>query len=283
MRAGERVVDEVSSMGLLDQISVLILTYNEEPNIGRTLAALARFTEIVVLDSGSTDRTRNIVEQFSNVRLVGRPFDEHATQWNHGLQHCGIVRPWALALDADYLLTDELVDEIAALQPADAQAGYEVAFRYCIHGRQLSGTLYPTKVVLFRRAQAHYVQEGHTQRIVVDGQVDTLHSHIDHDDRKSLGRWLGSQMRYAALEADYLMGQPMASLRLVDRIRLTCVLGPFFAVVYTLFIKRCILDGWPGWFYVLQRMIAEVMIAAELVDRKLDKSGREAEIPRFRK
>ena len=67
-----------SKVSFLDQISVLILTYNEEKNIGRTLAALERFTDIVVLDSGSTDATACIVGSFRNTRLVTRPFDEHA-------------------------------------------------------------------------------------------------------------------------------------------------------------------------------------------------------------
>ncbi|PWB83558.1 MAG: glycosyl transferase [Methylocystaceae bacterium] len=256
-------------MSLLDQISVLILTYNEEPNIGRTLAALARFTDIVVLDSGSTDRTRDIVARFPNARLVTRSFDEHATQWNHGLQNCGIERPWVLALDADYLLPDALVDEIAALQPADAQAGYEVAFRYCIHGRRLSASLYPGHVVLYRRDQARYVQEGHTQRVVVEGWIGALRARIDHDDRKPLARWLSSQQRYARLEADHLLSVRRTSLRWVDRIRLTGILGPCLVFLYTLFAKRCILDGWPGWLYVLQRTVAETMIAAELIDHKL--------------
>jgi glycosyltransferase involved in cell wall biosynthesis len=255
----------------LDQVSVLILTYNEEANIGRQLAALTRFTDIVVLDSGSTDGTVSIVGQYPNARFATRPFDEHATQWNHGLNKCGIGRPWVLALDADYLVPSALVDEIAALQPADAESGYKVGFRYCIHGRPLSASLYPPHVVLFRRDRARYVQEGHTQRVVVDGQIGALRARIDHDDRKPLARWLAAQRRYARLEADHLTSLPRSRLRPADRIRLTAVLGPLAVFLYTLIAKRCILDGWPGWLYVLQRTVAETMIAAELVDRRLAK------------
>lgn len=259
-------------MSLLDQICVLILTHNEEPNIGRVLSALTRFQDIVVLDSGSTDATRDIVVRFPNTRLLTRPFDEHAKQWNHGLENCGIVRPWVLALDADYLLSDALVEEISALQPENSQGGYQVAFHYCIHGRRLSASLYPAHVVLYRRDCAHYVQEGHTQRVVVEGRIGMLRAKINHDDRKPLARWLSSQQRYASLEADYLMSVPPMNLRLVDRIRRTGVFGPLLVFLYTLFLKRCILDGWPGWLYVLQRTVAEIMIAAELVDRKLGRS-----------
>jgi len=256
-------------LNFLNQISVLILTYNEAPNIGRTLAALARFTDVIVLDSGSTDGTTDLVARFSNARLAVRPFDEHATQWNYGLSHCNIERPWVLALDADYLVPGVFVDEIAALRPVDIDSGYQASFRYCIHGRSLSASLYPAHIVLFRRARAHYVQEGHTQRVVVEGRIGALRACIDHDDRKPLVRWLSSQQRYARLEAEYLMSLPKGKLQLVERIRLTGILGPLIVFLYTLIAKRCILDGWPGWLYVLQRTLAETMIATELVDRKL--------------
>src|SRR5512143_2622752 len=92
-----------------DRITPLILTWNEEANIARTLDKLRWAREVVVVDSGSTDGTRAICESFPNVRVVVRPFDSHAAQWNFGLKETGIVSDWVLALDADYVLTDDLV------------------------------------------------------------------------------------------------------------------------------------------------------------------------------
>lgn len=254
--------------GFLSQVAVLILTYNEETNIGRTLAALERFPEVVVLDSGSTDETIAIASRFPNVRIVTRAFDQHATQWNYGLTSCSIRRPWVLALDADYVLPAGMVDDIANLPNESAVAGYRAAFRYCISGRPLSGALYPPHVVLYRADRARYVQGGHTQRIIVDGDVADLKGRIDHDDRKPLARWLQSQQRYAKLEVDYLLSTPIAELRSIDRFRLRGWLMPLAVPVYTLIVKRCVLDGWPGWYYTLQRMIAETMIALEIVERR---------------
>src|SRR5262249_54406563 len=154
-------------------------------------------------------------------------------QWNHGLKNCGIQRPWVFALDADYLVPSTLVDEVAALQPADSDSGYRISFRYCIHGRPLSATLYPSHVALFRRDHAEFVQEGHTQRIIVEGRIGRLKSRIDHDDRKSVGRWLFSQQKYAQLEADHLLSLPRTGRRLVDRVRLTAIFGPFMVLLYT--------------------------------------------------
>lgn len=253
----------------INKVTVLILTYNESANIVRSLSALSRFQEVVVLDSGSSDKTAELAASFRNVRLLTRLFDDHATQWNFGLYETGITRPWVLALDADYLVPEQLVDEVAGLIPDVSTSGYKVSFRYCINGRPLSAALYPEHVVLFRRDRGRYVQHGHTQRLLVEGQIETLSAKIDHDDRKPLARWLQSQQRYANLEAGYLLSLPREKLRFVDRIRLTGILGPPMVFFYTLIVKRCIFDGAPGWFYVLQRTLAELIIAIEIVDRRL--------------
>jgi glycosyltransferase involved in cell wall biosynthesis len=260
-------------MSFLDQITVLILTYNEAPNIRRTLDALRSFSDIVVLDSESNDGTLEILGSYSNVRYLTRPFDTHVAQWNHGLTSCGIRRPWVLALDADYLLSADLIDEIASLSPGTSISGYKIAFRYCVYGRPLSAALYPPVTALYRRERAHYIQDGHTQRVVVDGTVARLTGVIDHDDRKPLSCWFESQQKYAKLEADHLLRTPPARLRRVDRLRLLAWPSPILVFFYTLLAKGCILDGWPGWFYVLQRTLAETMIAIQLVDRRLHVSS----------
>jgi hypothetical protein len=147
--------------------------------------------------------------------------------------------------------------------------GYLVSFRYCIHGRPLSGTLYPPVVALYRREGARYVQHGHTQRAVVRGGIERLRGRIDHDDRKPLSRWLSAQQNYARLEADYLLAKPRRELRRTDRLRLMGWPSPMLTFLYTLIGKGCIFDGWAGWSYVLQRTLAETVLALEIVDRRL--------------
>lgn len=253
-------------MSFLSQIGVLILTYDEAPNIGRTLEALSAFPEILVVDSGSTDGTRQIVERNPRCRIETRDFDNHASQWNYGLERCCSTRPWILALDADYVLTAPLVEELSRLDPPPSIAGYRARFRYCIHGRPLRAALYPPVTILYRREEARYIQAGHTQRLVIGQTVADLVFPIDHDDRKPFGRWLSSQQRYARLEAEYLVKRSGNALRLSEKLRLTGWAAPVLVFAYTLLWKRCILDGWPGWIYVLQRTLAETMIALELLN-----------------
>jgi len=252
---------------LLDRITPLILTYNEAPNIRRTMEKLLWAHRIIVIDSGSTDETLNILAGNPQVEVIQRPFTDFAAQCNFGLTQ--VKTPWVLSLDADYELSDRLVEEIAHLTAADAIAGYRAHFVYRIHGRPLRGTLYPPRVVLYRRDNARYHNEGHGHRVVVDGTVSELAGAIYHDDRKSLARWLASQQRYAAEEARYLMETPVAKLKRGDRIRRMGWPAPLAILFYTLFVRGSIFDGWPGWCYALQRLVAESLIALEVVEQRL--------------
>jgi glycosyltransferase involved in cell wall biosynthesis len=255
---------------MLDQITPLILTFNEEDNIERVLARLSWAREVVVVDSGSSDATRRLLARFANVRCVEHKFESHAAQWNYGLTETAIRTDWVLALDADYVLTDALVAELRALSPAADVAGYRAGFRYCVFGRMLRGTLYPSAIVLFRRAAGHYVQDGHTQRLKAGGRVEGLQARILHDDRKPLVRWLASQVRYARLEADLLCTSSWHEVGWPDRLRKLLVVMPPLAFLYCMVVAGGIVDGWPGLYYALQRAIAEAVLSLALIERKVN-------------
>lgn len=252
---------------MLDQITPLILTYNEAPNIARTLAKLSWARRIVAIDSGSTDSTLDLLRGYAHVDVVQHPFTDFATQCNFGLTQ--IKTPWVLSLDADYELSGGLIDEIGALNGDAGIAGYRVPFVYRIYGRPLRGTLYPPRVVLYRAEKARYYNEGHGHRVSVGGEVRALRHVIYHDDRKSLARWFASQQRYAVEEARFLLAKAPHELTRADRLRRMAWPAPLGVLFYTLFAKGCILDGWPGWFYALQRLVAEALIALAVLDRRL--------------
>jgi glycosyltransferase involved in cell wall biosynthesis len=253
-----------------DQITPLIITYNEAPNICRTVDKLSWAQKIVVIDSGSTDGTVEMLGGYPQVEVIQRPFTDAASQCNFGLTQ--VTSPWVLSLDADYQLSDELILELASLTPPDSVDGYRARFVYRIYGRPLSGSLYPPRTVLYRKDKASYRQEGHTQRVVLEGQILRLNGVIYHDDRKPLARWMTSQQRYAQEEAEYLLGRPATALRRTDKIRL--MLWPALIAVFfdTLFAKRCLFDGWRGWYYALQRTTVELLIALEIIDRRAQRT-----------
>ena len=257
---------------MLDQITPLIITLNEAPNIRRTLDKLTWARRIVVIDSGSTDETQAIAKSFPQVEVVEHPFTDFAGQCNFGLTH--VATPWVLSLDADYELSDALVQELRSLAPPIETAGYRAGFIYRIHGHALRGSLYPPRTVLYRKDRARYRNEGHGHRVIVEGDVAALAGAIHHDDRKPLARWFASQQRYAREEADYLLGAHGQELTRADRLRRLGWPMPLGILLYTLIVKGCLLDGWPGWSYALQRVVAETLIALELIERRLRRDDR---------
>src|SRR5260221_13295920 len=100
---------------MLDQITPIILTYNEAPNIGRTLERVAWARDIVVVDSFSDDETLEIVSSFSQARVFQRRFDNFAAQWNFALKETGIATERVLVMDADFVLTPALIVELGSL------------------------------------------------------------------------------------------------------------------------------------------------------------------------
>ena len=262
---------------MLNAITPLILTYNEAPNIARTLAKLSWAREVVIVDSHSTDRTREIAAAaHPGVRWFERSFTTHAEQWNFALTATGITTEWVLALDADYVLTDALVNEVGQLTPAPVTGGYQASFDYCIEGRRLRGGAYPPVIVLFRRSQAAYEADGHAQRVRVSGNIEALTSRILHDDRKPLSHWLAAQIRYMRLEADKLTTMPASKLSFADRVRLRIFVAPPAMFFYSLIGKGGILDGWPGIYYAAQRACAELILSLTLLERRMTGGRRDS-------
>jgi glycosyltransferase involved in cell wall biosynthesis len=252
---------------MLDQITPMIPTLNEEANIERTLSKLTWAKRILIVDSGSTDRTVELARRYPQVDILYRAFDTAANQCNFGLQHIG--SEWVLSMDADYVLSDELVSELKELRPEAEIGGFSVEFVYRIYGRPLRGSLYPSRVVLYRRDNAVYRDEGHTQRVQISGEIGKLTGEIYHDDHKTMDRWFASQLRYANLEVGRLLTVERSGLDFMDRLRLMIVPAPFVAFLYALIWKGCLFDGLPGWYYAFQRLCAEVLMSIKLVEARL--------------
>lgn len=258
---------------MLKEITPLILTYNESPNIARNLAKLDWAEKIIIIDSYSTDDTLNIVKANPRVEVYQRNFDSHANQWNYGLEQ--VKTEWVLSLDADYVLTNELIEEIVNIdRESNIVDSYFIPFKYCIFGNPLRGTILPPRQALFKKERSTYIDDGHTQLLEVKGTHKYLSNHILHDDRKPFSRWLWAQQHYMVLEAKKLAETPFSELSLGDKIRKQKLLAPFIILVYCLIIKGGIFDGWIGWYYAFQRMLAEVVLSVQLIQLEQSYNGK---------
>jgi glycosyltransferase involved in cell wall biosynthesis len=216
--------------GFADDVTPVILTRDEEPNIERTLRQLQWAREVVVCDSGSTDATLRIARGFPNARIFSRSLDTLADQWTAATAQARTE--WVLTLDADYFVPDELTAEIAALRPETETGGYEASFTY------------------------------------VAAKVLPLRARIIHDDRKSLARFIARQRRYMRDEAAKLRDAAPGTLNAAGRLRKLRVVAPLVVPFYTLFAKGLIRDGWPGLHYTFERTLAELILSAELFRRR---------------
>jgi len=244
-------------------VTPLLLTYNEEANIARTLAALGWARRVVVLDSGSTDRTETLARSFSNVAWYVRPFDNHAAQWEFGIHETSIDSTFVLALDADMIPTPAFIGDLECILSAKNVVGANVTFRYCIHGTPLKGSIYPTQLRLFRRDLVQVTQQGHTQVFTVPGSVAAIRAPINHDDRKPFEQWVRAQLKYSLLEKQRIHSAKQHSIK--DRLRLWGVM-PLVAGTLSYVRSGGPLYKTASLRYAAERTIFECMLLARLLE-----------------
>jgi glycosyltransferase involved in cell wall biosynthesis len=265
---------------MLDQITPVLLTYNEEENIGRTLSRLRWAKDIVVVDSGSTDRTLDILAACPNLRVFSRRFDTHAKQWRYAVEETQIATDWILRLDADYQVSDALISELAQLDPNAPINAYRIRFDYAIFSHKLFSSLYPDNTILLRKRRFCVSDRGHTEVWDVKGAIATLRGRVLHDDWKTTGRWLMGQMRYMERELEWVRLGGTGSVRWL---RLRPPLMPIVAFLYCLFGKGLIFSGRAGIFYALQRMVAEGILSLMVLEAKLRSRTSSSSSDRFEK
>jgi len=248
-------------------VTVAIPVKNEEANLTACLERLSRFSEIVVIDSGSTDRTRKIAESFG-ARVVDFKWDgKYPKKRNWFLKNDPPKQPWVLFLDADEFLDDAFCDALGEAVAKDQHCGYWLSYTNYFLGRPLKYGLAQRKLALFRVGKALYEkieEDGWSQldmeiheHPIVNGTTGDIASSIDHRDYKGLGKFIEKHRDYALWEARRyanLQENPEASEHFTDRQKfkyrhLARWWYPWFYFCFTWLAKLGILDGWPGLHY----------------------------------
>lgn len=186
-------------------ISVLIPTKNEEANLPFALASVQGWAaEVFVLDSGSTDRTREIAAAYG-AQFVEHAWEGYARQKNWGLDHLPMTGKWVFILDADEVITPELRDELRRVAQEDqaAENGFYINRFFIFLGQRIKHCgYYPSwNLRFFRRGKARYeVREVH-EHMIVDGKVGYLKHEMEHNDRRGMEFYIAKHNHYSTLEA----------------------------------------------------------------------------------
>lgn len=272
------------------EVSVVVLTLNEETNLPACLASVGWAQRVFVVDAGSTDRTKEIARSHGAI-VVAHPFETHAVQWLWALQNLPIETDWILALDADQRITPELAAEIRALgTKADDADGFYIKRRQVFRNRWIKhGGYYPKFLLkMFRRDKVlidpadlvdhHFYVRGRVGKL----RHDLVEANKKEDD---ISFWVEKHSRYATLLAreelrwrrgtagavaitPSLMGNPderTLALKIVWR-RMPLYVRPFLYFVYRYVFRFGFLDGKQGAiFHFMQAFWFRL-----LVDIKLD-------------
>ena len=233
-------------------LSVAIITLNEEKNIGRTLASVQFANEIIVVDSGSTDRTLEIARSLK-ATIISEPWRGFAGQKNFAIEQC--KGKWILSLDADEELTPELQMEIQALLRDSPKAdAYKLKRRNLFLGRWIRrGGYYPDpKLRLFRRHAANFAPPARfTERpvhetVAADGRIETLHNDLIHHAYPTIESYIEHMDRYSTLGAGIVLAKGQTSHSLVGFFY-HIVLIPTFTFLWNYIFRLGFLDGREGF------------------------------------
>lgn len=200
-------------------VTVIVLTKDEEVNIQRCLASAAWAAQVIVVDSGSRDATRDLARA-CGAEVLDHEWHGFAAQREWALRHPDVRHDWLLFLDADEWVSVQLASEIGDRIRDEAVAAYRFRYRLVFAGtwiRHCGWYRDSWLVRLIRRSRCRYdFSEQFAERVHVDGTVRTLHNDLVDDDLKGLTEWMHKHVRYAELEARRRLGRPPIRTRMAS-------------------------------------------------------------------
>lgn len=222
-------------------ISAVVITCNEERNIRRCLESLAWTREIVVVDSGSTDATVEIAREYTG-RVISHPFEGYVGQKNFALDQAS--GEWILSVDADEVVTPELLARIRAVWPKERERfdGFTVNRLSRFSGKWIRhcGWYPDRKLRLFRRSKGRWEGDDVHEKVRLDGPVMDLDADLLHYTYENLSENIRKIQSYSTLfaRAQHDRGRRASLWDLLTR--------PPAKFLKTYLLKRGFLDGRHG-------------------------------------
>jgi glycosyltransferase involved in cell wall biosynthesis len=253
-------------------VSVVVPVKNEERNLGRCLAALTRFSEVIVVDSGSTDATPQIARNHGATLLQFVWDGAFPKKRNWVLLNHRFATDWVLFLDADEIVSEAFCEEVEQAIRSSQHNGYWLNYSNHFLGRRLKYGVPQKKLALFRVGSGLYerIQEASWSKLdmevhehpIIEGPVGEIGATIEHNDFQGLGKFIDRHRDYAIWEAnrvlllrreeilrdDTLTKRQTFKYRNIDRWWFA-----WFYFAYTYILKRGFLDGVAGFYYAFYK------------------------------
>lgn len=274
----------------MNSVSILILTLNEESNIAGCIESCSWADDIVVFDSLSKDRTREIALS-KGARVVERAFDNYAAQRNAALTQVTYKHPWVLMVDADERVPPDLAAEIAAsIDKTDPNiAIFRMRRKDFFLGRWLKRSSgYPTWFGRLMRVGQVRVEREINEEYIADGGIGYLQSHLHHYPfNNGVAYWFERHNRYSSMEAiakvsvqldpvisrNMWSSDPVERRRSLKRLLYKVPFRPLIVFFYLYVVRLGILDGRAGFYFSRMRAIYEFLIDLKVLEAKRRQRG----------
>ncbi|MDG6998400.1 MAG: glycosyltransferase family 2 protein [Nitrososphaerota archaeon] len=259
------------------ELSVLILTRNEQHDLPKCLDSVSWCQDIHVLDSFSEDKTVEIARRYG-AHVTQHKFEGYASQRNFGLHEVHFKNQWVLMLDADERVPPDLAREIQdAISSNSDRVAYRIRRRDYYMKRELKhAQISPWFIRLVRPAEVYYEREVN-EVLRTRGQIGELRSCFDHYPfSKGLDYWIDRHNRYSTMEAEVgnfrassdhasvprglFSVDPNERRRHQKKLFYRLPFRPLLKFCYMTFVRGAFLDGRPGIRYAVLQSIYEYFI-----------------------
>lgn len=221
-------------------LSVIIITKNEQDNIENCLESVKWADEIIVVDSGSTDKTEEICKKYTDKFYV-KDWPGFGVQKQRALELASYE--WVLSIDADERIMSELREEIITVVKADStHSGYEIPrlSHYLDKGIRHAGWYPDYTLRLVKKDKSHFSEDIVHERLIVDGEVGRLSHHFMHFPYQNIAHHLQKLNQYSSLSAQKMFdgGKRVGWIKVFVK----TLFGFFRAYI----LRKGFLDGWAG-------------------------------------
>jgi len=268
-------------------VSVIVSVKNEELNLSNCLEKLNAFSEVIVVDSNSTDKTPIIVNEF-NFKLVNFNWNgKFPKKRNWVLENIPLKNNWVLFLDADEILTPQFIEEVSKKIKDKNNSGYWIFYNNFFMGKEQRFGLKMRKLSLFKKNSGRFekIDEDMWSKLdmeihehpIIKGKVGYIKSTIIHNDFRGLDHFIHKHNQYSTWEAKrYLKNYNFINIKFTFRQNIKYFLIwagvlPLTYFIVTYFFKLGFLDGKTGYYFARYKANYFFQIQTKIIQLKSKK------------